>query len=843
MRNIKFLFALSFLAVSFFVGNHIAYAAVPTVITAAPQNVNYTLNAVLGGGNITSNGGLPVTVSGLVWSTSPNPTVALATKTTDGLTSGSWTSQMNSLQSSPTVTYYVRAYATNSQGTGYGSELQFSLSTLNVTLTSGGRVISDPVGINCQSSGGASDCFQTYLTNTPITLTASPNNTTYHFTTFTSSTISTLPPASPSCLQQNPCTFTLVNSGTAHATFAAMTGTLTGPNSCASPIPIGGSSCTVTLNWSISYPEAAPTKITAAASGSHQAVDITVSTSTSPTTGQGGTQAVTVIPSSRTFYLYNAGKSIAPSSPNGAGKTVTATCAAGSAWNGSVCAASSGPVTMSGTISSDSIRTFGLVEYDIVLIAQSPSGSDITSQYALINYQGPNASTSGDPTKYPSPNTFRGYIGWSNANFQYWTDGPAYPVSCGGNGEYAEYNGSGTGQPYIQITDCSTSVSMVSGVFTRTTTLRIVFGPDVYSFQSPVYDNTISSFVADATGAYEFWKPTDTFEIVVDYPDLTADPTSASTETAVTNVPKTYDAYIRNIGVQNTGTSFSYFFQTNNGSNGTGNITGGWAPTTMGPLPAGQSSLAISPSINFTSTGTYSIRVCADKTNSGSVDPSTGAVIVEQNESNNCGAWTDIVVTNAPLPGVTVRPDVTWRRVNFSGASIVKWSVTNMGAEYGPVACNATGTFTPYGSPNSSPMTGIWPDTTKDYNVDGTELSESQGVLNVAGTYKYTLECTNQGGSSGPITGTIQVDPIANVSLNSDKTTVYQGDPIRLTWSVVNAGPGSSCSSNNFDVGVGNPSGFADVIPLSTITYKITCDLEDAFKQVIVKKKPGFIEN
>jgi len=70
------------------------------------------------GGTITYTAGLPVTARGVVWSTNPLPTIALSTKTIDGSGSGSFTSDITGLL--PNTTYYVRAYATTANGTGYG---------------------------------------------------------------------------------------------------------------------------------------------------------------------------------------------------------------------------------------------------------------------------------------------------------------------------------------------------------------------------------------------------------------------------------------------------------------------------------------------------------------------------------------------------------------------------------------------------------------------------------------------------------------------------------------------------------------------------------------------------
>jgi uncharacterized protein (TIGR02145 family) len=96
---------------------------------------NITDIAATTGGNITNDGGTPVTQRGVVWSTSPNPTTA-NNSTTNGSGTGSFTSNLTSLTAS--TTYYVRAYATNSAGTAYGNELSFT------TTAGGSGIVSNP---------------------------------------------------------------------------------------------------------------------------------------------------------------------------------------------------------------------------------------------------------------------------------------------------------------------------------------------------------------------------------------------------------------------------------------------------------------------------------------------------------------------------------------------------------------------------------------------------------------------------------------------------------------------------------------------------------------------------
>ncbi|NLA15613.1 MAG: hypothetical protein GX877_03645 [Bacteroidales bacterium] len=72
---------------------------------------------------VTADGGSQITARGVCWNTSENPTTANA-KTTDGSGHGIYTSHISGL--TPNVTYHVRAYATNAQGTAYGRQESFT---------------------------------------------------------------------------------------------------------------------------------------------------------------------------------------------------------------------------------------------------------------------------------------------------------------------------------------------------------------------------------------------------------------------------------------------------------------------------------------------------------------------------------------------------------------------------------------------------------------------------------------------------------------------------------------------------------------------------------------------
>jgi|GEM_PF-6171008 len=100
--------------------------SLPTVTTQAASNIWST--SATGNGNITGLGFPYPTAYGICWSTSADPTVE-DNKTNSGPTSttGAFTGSITSL--TPGTTYYVRAYATNDEGTSYGEEQVFTASS------------------------------------------------------------------------------------------------------------------------------------------------------------------------------------------------------------------------------------------------------------------------------------------------------------------------------------------------------------------------------------------------------------------------------------------------------------------------------------------------------------------------------------------------------------------------------------------------------------------------------------------------------------------------------------------------------------------------------------------
>ena len=93
----------------------------PVVITGSVTDVTATTAKCRG--TVTNQGASAVTERGVCWSTGHHPTIS-GSHATSGTGTGSFTANMTGLTIG--MTYYVRAYAKNSAGTSYGSEVSFT---------------------------------------------------------------------------------------------------------------------------------------------------------------------------------------------------------------------------------------------------------------------------------------------------------------------------------------------------------------------------------------------------------------------------------------------------------------------------------------------------------------------------------------------------------------------------------------------------------------------------------------------------------------------------------------------------------------------------------------------
>jgi hypothetical protein len=93
---------------------------IPTLKTTSMSGISTT--TAISGGNIIYNGCPAITIRGVCWSTTANPTTS-DSKTSDGVGSGPYVSNVIGLTAG--TTYHIRAYATNSAGTAYGNDVSF----------------------------------------------------------------------------------------------------------------------------------------------------------------------------------------------------------------------------------------------------------------------------------------------------------------------------------------------------------------------------------------------------------------------------------------------------------------------------------------------------------------------------------------------------------------------------------------------------------------------------------------------------------------------------------------------------------------------------------------------
>ena len=139
--------------IAFFACEKEAKIVLPTVSTASVDEIYNTSARV--GGRISDNGGAEITDRGVYWDTATGPETS-GTKLQIGIGMGTFFDTIAGL--TPGVKYFVKAYATNSQGTSYGDETffttQISLPTITTSAVSELTPTSARVGGNISDDGG-----------------------------------------------------------------------------------------------------------------------------------------------------------------------------------------------------------------------------------------------------------------------------------------------------------------------------------------------------------------------------------------------------------------------------------------------------------------------------------------------------------------------------------------------------------------------------------------------------------------------------------------------------------------------------------------------------------------
>jgi hypothetical protein len=208
-------------------------------------------------------------------------------------------------------------------GSWSGSTYTTGAVTANCTVIANFTINSYTVSTSAGANGSISPTSATVNHGSATSFTVTPNSGYY---------IATTSGCNGSLSGSTYTTGAITAACTVSATFSAtpvMLGTLTASN-CT--IASGASSCSSSISWSTSNPEATSA--------------VTTPTNITVGSGNSGSTTYSVAYGSRTFYLYNNGKSLVPTSesPNGSGVVAMATCVAGASWSGSACVADPDPM-------------------------------------------------------------------------------------------------------------------------------------------------------------------------------------------------------------------------------------------------------------------------------------------------------------------------------------------------------------------------------------------------------------------------------------------------------------------------------------------------------------------
>ncbi len=127
---------------------------VPAVTTAQVDPLSY--NMAVAGGVVTDDCGQPITARGIVWSLLPEATIDVNDGiTTNGADTGAFKSYATNLQAN--ATYYLRAYATNSNGTAYGEDIIFTTDSVKTVPTVEYHSVNSITSSTAMSGGTVSD--------------------------------------------------------------------------------------------------------------------------------------------------------------------------------------------------------------------------------------------------------------------------------------------------------------------------------------------------------------------------------------------------------------------------------------------------------------------------------------------------------------------------------------------------------------------------------------------------------------------------------------------------------------------------------------------------------------
>ena len=142
----------------------------PTVITSAVTQI--TTTTAVAGGNVTDDGGSSVSERGVVYSTNQNPTIA-DNKIVSGSGLGDFICNLTNLQER--TTYYVCAYAINSKGVTYGTQVEFTTQDSNTPVIppTDGAIVFDADVDQGNASFDSNNSSEYVISKNGITMTVS----------------------------------------------------------------------------------------------------------------------------------------------------------------------------------------------------------------------------------------------------------------------------------------------------------------------------------------------------------------------------------------------------------------------------------------------------------------------------------------------------------------------------------------------------------------------------------------------------------------------------------------------------------------------------------------------
>ena len=307
--------------------------------------------------------------------------------------------------------------------------------------------------------------------------------------------------------------------------------------------------------------------------------------------------------------------------------------------------------------------------------------------------------------------------------------------------------------------------------------------------------------------------------------DLTAG--SVIPAAATTNVATTFSTPITNGGTGDTTSGFPVLFEINSGSIPADFASISQLKTYDSPTLTAGSSDTASISYTFPTAGTYYMRACANVNTSGI------NIVTESDYGNNCGAWTQVTVTDSScIGGQTLQADGTCACP--SGQSLVG----------GTCAPTCTGGQTLQSDGTCACPSGQSLDASGSCAVTCPAQRLCTSAANICGM-------TNTGSSQCDGTCTLSTPPDSScapqLTLIADRTHVAAGATTTITYAAQYV---TSCTFTS-------PDGTATDLPVvngmvatstvvtapvnSSQTYKLTCD--GVSVQVVIGLLPSFHEN